>query len=160
MRSFPLTSRLHLLDKALFWSVLSAVLRKKTLIHTVKDFPIAREILSTGGLDNSLITKNYHCCMDWLEDVKRVLDKRVTVNLMTTLWNSWNNRNNFIFCGKEEEMHVVWERARTFSQDFCIFNLINNPLLPANPAVITGDYEGFVIGGGGGQKRDDVSRMS
>ncbi|MBA0842530.1 hypothetical protein Gotur_020766 [Gossypium turneri] len=54
---------------------------------------------------------------------------------MTTLWNSWNNRNNFIFCGKKEEMHVVWERARTLSQDFHIFNLINDPLLPANPAV-------------------------
>ncbi|MBA0726713.1 hypothetical protein Golax_002521, partial [Gossypium laxum] len=68
----------------------------ETLIHTLKDFPIARAILSTGGLDNSLITKDYHCCIDWLEDVTRVLDKRVT--------------------------------------DFRILNLINDPLLPANPA--------------------------
>ncbi|KAK5843201.1 hypothetical protein PVK06_005647 [Gossypium arboreum] len=98
-------------------------------------------ILFIGGFENSLIMKDYHCCIDWLEEVIWVLDKRATVDLTTTLSNSWNNRNNnnnFISCGKEEEVHVVWERARTFSQDFRIFNLINDPLLPTNPSVKRG----------------------
>ncbi|MBA0608603.1 hypothetical protein Godav_020800 [Gossypium davidsonii] len=155
---------------------------KETLIHVLKDCPISRAILSLGGLENSLITKDYHCCIDWLEDVMWVLNKRATADLMITLWNSWNNRNNFIFRGKEEEAHVVWERARTLSKDFCIFNLINDQLLPANPAVkrwekpprgyvkinfdasvsnnrtgfgvIDRDDEGFVIGGDEGLKNE------
>ncbi|XP_016740260.1 uncharacterized protein [Gossypium hirsutum] len=157
---------------------------KETLFHVLEDCPIARAILFIGGLDNSLITKDYHCCIDWLEDVIRVLNKRATTNLMITLWNSWNNRNNFIFRGKEEEAHVVWERGRTLSKDFRIFSLINDPLLPANPAVkrwekhprgyvkinfdasvsnnrtgfgvIARDDEGFVIDGGEGLKNEMI----
>ncbi|KAK5833330.1 hypothetical protein PVK06_017153 [Gossypium arboreum] len=143
---------------------------------------LTRAIQSIGGLNNSLILKEYHCCIDWLEDMMRVLDKRATFNLMTTLWNSWNNRNKFIFHVKEEEAQVVWDRARTLSQDFCIFNLMNAPLLPSNPAikrwlkppkgyfkinfdasvsnnrtdlgVITRDEDDFVIGNGGGFKEE------
>ncbi|MBA0670956.1 hypothetical protein Goklo_024874 [Gossypium klotzschianum] len=97
---------------------------------------------------------------------------------MTTLWNNWNNRNNFIFKGKEEEAWVIWDRARTISQEFCICNLINEPLLSSNPVVqkwenppkgfvkinfdasvynnkvnygvIARDEDGFVLGGGRG----------
>lgn len=56
-------------------------------------------------------------------------------NLMTTFWNSWNNRNNFIFKGKEDEVQVIWGRARTLSHEFCICNFINEPLLSTNPTV-------------------------
>ncbi|KAA3483589.1 reverse transcriptase [Gossypium australe] len=108
---------------------------KETLIHALKYCPTSRAILSIGGLDNSIISKEYHCCIDWLEDMMKVLDKRAIADLMTTLWNSWNNRNNFILRGKEEEAQVVWDRARTLSQDLCICNLLNDLLLLANPAV-------------------------
>ncbi|MBA0628928.1 hypothetical protein Godav_023558 [Gossypium davidsonii] len=57
------------------------------------------------------------------------------IDLMTTLWNSWNNRNNFIFRGKEEEAQVIWERAITLSQDFRICNKMNEPLLSPNLTV-------------------------
>ncbi|MBA0700565.1 hypothetical protein Goari_027328 [Gossypium aridum] len=56
-------------------------------------------------------------------------------NLMTTMWNCWNNRNNFIFRGKEKEVQVIWDRASTLSQDFRICNLMNEPLLSPNLAV-------------------------
>ncbi|MBA0707313.1 hypothetical protein Golax_019364, partial [Gossypium laxum] len=46
----------------------------KTVIHALKDCPTCRAILSI-----------------------------VTADLMTTLWNCWNNRNNFLFKGKKEE---------------------------------------------------------
>ncbi|KAH1063883.1 hypothetical protein J1N35_028870 [Gossypium stocksii] len=88
---------------------------KETLIHALKDCSTARAILSVGGLDNKLLIKDYYCCIDWMEDLMRVLDKKATADFVTTLWNSWNNRNNFIFRGKEDDAHVVWERAKTLS---------------------------------------------
>ncbi|MBA0636146.1 hypothetical protein Godav_029748 [Gossypium davidsonii] len=149
MRSFPLTASI---SQGFGQDCPSCKVEKETLIHALKDYPTSRTILSIGCLDNSLISKEYHCCIDWLEDM-----------LM-----------------KEEDAQVVWDRARTFSQDYCIFNLMNAPLLPANPAVkkwekpprghvkinfdasisnnrinfgvIARDEGGFVIGGGGGFK--------
>ncbi|KAH1113923.1 hypothetical protein J1N35_007301 [Gossypium stocksii] len=79
----------------------------ETLIHALKDCPTSWAILSIGGLENSTILKEYNCCIDWLEDMMRVLDKRAMADLMTTLWNSWNNKNNFIFRGKEDEAQLV-----------------------------------------------------
>ncbi|MBA0566916.1 hypothetical protein Golob_011689 [Gossypium lobatum] len=78
---------------------------KETLIHALKDYSTARAILSIGGLDNKLLIKDYYCCIDWMEDVMRILDKKATADFVTTLWNSWNNRNKFIFRGKEDDAH-------------------------------------------------------
>ncbi|KAA3487519.1 Transcription factor TFIIIB component B'' [Gossypium australe] len=97
----------------------------ETLIHALKDCPTTHEILILGGLNNNLLI-----------DVLRVLDQKATSNFITTLWNSWNNRNNFIFLGsKEEEARVVWERAVALCHGFHIHNLLNKPLL----SVITAD---------------------
>ncbi|MBA0772228.1 hypothetical protein Gotri_007642, partial [Gossypium trilobum] len=78
--------------------------------------------------------KNYACCIDWLEDVLRVFDKKVAADVFTTLWNNWNNHNNYIFRGKEDEARVVWERVKTLNNEFRIHNLVNNPLIPIAPA--------------------------
>ncbi|MBA0570703.1 hypothetical protein Golob_004319 [Gossypium lobatum] len=48
----------------------------ETLIHALKDFPMSRAILSIGGWNDSTISKDYKCCVDWLEDMMRVLDKK------------------------------------------------------------------------------------
>ncbi|MBA0648456.1 hypothetical protein Goklo_016173, partial [Gossypium klotzschianum] len=87
----------------------------ETLIHALKDCPTARTILSTisGGLDNKLLVRDYSCCIDWIEDVMRVLDKNAAADFIITLCNSWNNRNNFVFWDKKEEAKVVWDRAKT-----------------------------------------------
>ncbi|MBA0561967.1 hypothetical protein Golob_007060 [Gossypium lobatum] len=58
----------------------------------------------------------------------RILDKKVIADLMTTLWNSWNNRNNFIFRGNEDEAQI--DRV--------------------GYGVIARDDEGFMLGSGGG----------
>ncbi|KAK5802262.1 hypothetical protein PVK06_029847 [Gossypium arboreum] len=97
------------------------------------NYPIASEILALGGLNNNLLVGDYAQCIDWVKDVMRVLDLKATFDFITTLWNSWNNRNNFIFRGKGEEARVVWERAVTLCHDFRIHNLVNKPLLLVTP---------------------------
>ncbi|MBA0670440.1 hypothetical protein Goklo_029296 [Gossypium klotzschianum] len=79
----------------------------ETMLHALKDCPTSKAVLSTRGWSKSFIFKNYDHCIDWLEDLMRVLDKRAMADLMTTLWNCWNNRNNFIFRGKEEEAKQI-----------------------------------------------------
>ncbi|MBA0845115.1 hypothetical protein Goarm_022215 [Gossypium armourianum] len=76
----------------------------------------------------------------------RLLDKKAMEDLITILWNSWNNRNNFIFRGKEEEARVVWERALTLSNNF------RNGF-----RVITRDDKGIVVGGCGGSKEPTLN---
>ncbi|MBA0748046.1 hypothetical protein Gogos_004902 [Gossypium gossypioides] len=157
----------------------------ETLIHALKDCPNARTILTIGGLDNRLLMKDYACCINWIEDVMRVLDKKAVVDFFTTLWNSWNNGNNHIFRGKEDEATVVWERAKTLSNEFRIHNLVNDPLIPVTPVckkwekppcgfvkvnfndtvtpnrigygMIARDEHGFLTGGGGGFKEEALT---
>ncbi|MBA0741986.1 hypothetical protein Gogos_015102, partial [Gossypium gossypioides] len=102
----------------------------ENLVHTFKDCPIARTILTFRGLDSRLLNKDYSCCIDWIEDAMRLLDKKAMADFITTLWNSWNNRNNYIFRGKKEAAWIMWERAKTLSQDFRIHNMVNKPMLP------------------------------
>ncbi|MBA0809425.1 hypothetical protein Gohar_025078, partial [Gossypium harknessii] len=112
---------------------------------SINDCITSREVLSIQGWDTSTTSRQYDCCIDWLEDMMRVLDKKAMANLMTILWNSWNNRNNFIFRGKEEEATVIWERASTLNKDFRICNLLKEPLLSPNIAVKK--WEKPVVGG-------------
>ncbi|MBA0585919.1 hypothetical protein Gorai_016680 [Gossypium raimondii] len=123
----------------------------ETLIHALKDCPIAHEILVLGGLNNNLLVGDYTQCIDWVEYVTR---------------------------GKEEEAKVVWERVVTLCHDFRIHNLLNKPLLPVITAekkwakppydtlkinfdatvlmkmmgygMLACDSDGFVLGGGAG----------
>ncbi|KAK5843184.1 hypothetical protein PVK06_005628 [Gossypium arboreum] len=85
------------------------------------------------------MTKQYDSCVDWLENMMRILDKRVMADLITTLWNCWNSRNNFIFKGKEDNVQTIWDRAS---------NLVNENRMGYE--VIIRDDDGFVLGGGGG----------
>ncbi|MBA0798704.1 hypothetical protein Gohar_009269 [Gossypium harknessii] len=75
---------------------------KETLIHAIKDCPTARETLVCGGLDDKLVRNEFDSCIDWLEATMRLLDKKAIEDFIILIWNSWNNRNNFTFCGKEE----------------------------------------------------------
>ncbi|MFQ6662104.1 hypothetical protein Gotur_030024 [Gossypium turneri] len=61
--------------------------REETLIHALKDCPLAHEILTFGGLNNRLIEGSYDRCIDWLEDVLRELDVKATADFFTLLWN-------------------------------------------------------------------------
>ncbi|MBA0736763.1 hypothetical protein Gogos_010268 [Gossypium gossypioides] len=58
---------------------------------------------------------------------------KVVADFFTTLWNTWNSRNNFIFWGQDEDARTVWERAKTLCHDFRIHNLVNTPMLPITP---------------------------
>ncbi|MFQ6634232.1 hypothetical protein Gotur_010241, partial [Gossypium turneri] len=154
------------------------------LVHTLKDCPIARAVLTFGGLDCRLLNKDYSSCIDWIEDAMRLLDKKAMANFITTLWNSWNNRNNYIFRGKKEASWIMWERAKTLSQDFRIHNMVNKPMLPLTTVlkkwvkplsgfvkinfnatvfndktgfgVIVRDSDGFVLGGSYGFKDEKM----
>ncbi|MBA0776212.1 hypothetical protein Gotri_011234, partial [Gossypium trilobum] len=115
----------------------------------------------------------------------RIIDKRAMADLMTTLWNCWNNRNNYIFRGQEEEAQQIWERASNLNKEFRICNMLKEPLLSNNIVekkwkkppkgfikinfdatvgenrigygTIIRDEEGFVLGGGGGFKEFRLS---
>ncbi|KAH1120408.1 hypothetical protein J1N35_003568 [Gossypium stocksii] len=96
---------------------------KETLLHAIKDCLLAHAILACGGLDDRLISNDFVHCIGWLEAVMILLDKKAMEDFITFLWNSWNNMNNFIFRGKEEEARVIWERALTLSNDFGLHNI-------------------------------------
>ncbi|KAH1107793.1 hypothetical protein J1N35_011561 [Gossypium stocksii] len=100
------------------------------LIHAIKDCPMAREVLKYGGLNNKFLTGNYSQCIDWIEDMARKLDNTVISELTTVLWNVWNNRNNSIFRGVEDDAKVTWERTVVLSKDFQIFNLLEDLMVP------------------------------
>ncbi|MBA0583708.1 hypothetical protein Gorai_014554 [Gossypium raimondii] len=59
-----------------------------------------------------------------------LLDNKPFEDLVTTLWNGWNNHNNAILQGKEEEAQIVWDMAKTLSDDFHIHNMVNKSFLP------------------------------
>ncbi|MBA0865492.1 hypothetical protein Goshw_012717, partial [Gossypium schwendimanii] len=84
--------------------------KEETLIHALKDYPKPRAILTVCGLDNRLLEGDYSCYIDWIKDIMRALDMKAVADFFTTLWNSWNNRNNFIFRGQDED-------ARTFERE-------------------------------------------
>ncbi|MBA0587244.1 hypothetical protein Gorai_000376 [Gossypium raimondii] len=59
--------------------------REETLIHGMKDYPMTREILALGGLNNRLLDGSYERCIDWLEDVLRKLDDKAAADFFTLL---------------------------------------------------------------------------
>ncbi|KAG8488392.1 hypothetical protein CXB51_016552 [Gossypium anomalum] len=117
----------------------------ETLIHAFKDCPTAREILVLGGLNNKLLEGSFSKCIDWIEDVMRVLDNKAVSDFVTTLWNSWNNRNNFLFRVPPSEK--CWLKP---PHDIVKINF-DAVVSPKNIGVgmIVRDSDGFVLGGGG-----------
>ncbi|MBA0756573.1 hypothetical protein Gogos_022225 [Gossypium gossypioides] len=118
--------------------------REETLIHALKDCPVAHEILTFGGLNNRLIEGSYDRCIDWLEDVLRELDVKAAADFFTLLWNCWNNRNKLVFNGKDDE-------ARVINFDAAVLNG------RVGFGVIARDSKGFVIGGSSGFKEKMMS---
>lgn len=59
----------------------------ETLLHALRYCPISCEVLSIGGWDMSVMTKQYDSCVDWFENMMRILEKRAMADLITTLWN-------------------------------------------------------------------------
>ncbi|MFQ6666985.1 hypothetical protein Gotur_033159, partial [Gossypium turneri] len=135
----------------------------ETLLHALKDCPTSRAVLSIGGWSRNFISKNYDRCIDWLEELMRVFDKRAMADLMTILWNCWNNRNNYIFRGKEEEAKQIWERAMEKKWKKPPKNSIKvnfDATVGENRCgygTVIKDEEGFVLGGGGGYKEGRLS---
>ncbi|MFQ6650065.1 hypothetical protein Gotur_022611 [Gossypium turneri] len=79
----------------------------ETIIHALRDYPKARAVLSSGGLDGRLLDSNFESCIDWLEDATCF--------------------------GKEEDARLIWEWARTLGADFRIFNLSHIAMNPRPP---------------------------
>ncbi|MBA0763058.1 hypothetical protein Gotri_012581 [Gossypium trilobum] len=106
-----------------------------------------------------LLNKDYSCCIDWIEDAMRLLNKKAIAYFITT--------------------------AKMLSQDFQIHNMVNKPMLPLTPilkklekplsntvninfdatvsndktgfGVIVHDSDGFVIGRGYGFKDEQMT---
>ncbi|MBA0861880.1 hypothetical protein Goshw_002073 [Gossypium schwendimanii] len=56
---------------------------KETLIHTLKDCPMAHKVLEFGGLDNKLLDGNYLRRVDWIEGAVRILDIKALSDFIT-----------------------------------------------------------------------------
>ncbi|KAH1033459.1 hypothetical protein J1N35_045633 [Gossypium stocksii] len=65
----------------------------ETLVHDLKNCPSSKATLMLGGLDSSVLSKEHDRCIDWLEDMLRILDKKAMADFITILWYCWNNRN-------------------------------------------------------------------
>lgn len=102
------------------------------MIHALRNCPKAGDLI-TGGIGNRLLTKEYELCIDWLEDSIRLLDKKAFEDFISTLQNIWNNINNAILGGKEEDARVIQERARKLNDDFQIHNFSLRLILPRVP---------------------------
>ncbi|MFQ6649973.1 hypothetical protein Gotur_022040, partial [Gossypium turneri] len=112
----------------------------------LKDCPTARAILTLGGLDGRLLNKDYSCCIDWIENAMRLLDKKAIVDFITTLWNSWNNQNNYVF-------REMGEAIKRDSEDK-LYAIVSND--KNRFGVIVRDSDPFVIGGGCGFKDEKM----
>ncbi|KAH1073592.1 hypothetical protein J1N35_025920 [Gossypium stocksii] len=60
----------------------------ETLVLALKDCPTGHAILTCGGLDGRFINNNYECCIDWIKEYIRFLDKKAIADFITILWNS------------------------------------------------------------------------
>ncbi|MBA0790294.1 hypothetical protein Gohar_014955 [Gossypium harknessii] len=103
-------------------------------IHALKEYLKACAVLALSGIDRCLLDNEYERCIDWLEEATRLLDKKAFKDLISILWNVWNNRNNAIFRGKDEDARIVWDPAKALGDDFRIHNFTNALIIPMNPS--------------------------
>ncbi|MBA0814664.1 hypothetical protein Gohar_020476 [Gossypium harknessii] len=85
-------------------------------------------------------------------DVMRVLDRKATADFFTTVWNSWNNRNNHIFRDKEDKAKE--KPPYGFMKVNFYATVTPNR---TGYGMIVNDKDGFVIGGGGGFKEEALT---
>ncbi|KAA3487493.1 Polynucleotidyl transferase, Ribonuclease H fold [Gossypium australe] len=105
----------------------------ETVLHALRVCPKARDVLIASSFDNRLLINQHHFCINWIEDSMHILEKKAFEDVISTLWNIWNSRNNAIFKGNEEDAGVIWERARKLNDDFRIHNFSSQPVLPKVP---------------------------
>lgn len=103
---------------------------EELLIHGLRDCVKAWVILIFGGIDGRLLDSEWDSGIDLLENTMRLLDVRAFESLIMLLWNIWNGRNNLIFCGKDDDPMLIWERAKAFGEDFRIHNFSNVVMIP------------------------------
>ncbi|MBA0842323.1 hypothetical protein Goarm_002154 [Gossypium armourianum] len=92
--------------------------------------------------------RDYACCINWIEDVMRILDRKAAADFFTTVWNSWNNRNNHIFRDKDDKAKE--NPPYGFVKDNFDATVTPNR---TGYGMIVNDKDGFVIGGVGVLKR-------
>ncbi|KAL1185514.1 hypothetical protein V6Z11_A01G119000 [Gossypium hirsutum] len=121
--------------------------REETLIHVMKDCPKAHEILVARRLNNRLLEGDYNNCIDWLEDIFRVLEKKAAADFLTLLWNSWNDRNNMIepLVISSTLANKGWKKPPTSYVKVNVDATILNRC--SGVGAIARDQDGFVLGG-------------
>ncbi|MBA0579292.1 hypothetical protein Gorai_021553 [Gossypium raimondii] len=111
----------------------------------LKDFPKARKVLDFGGFDNKLLDENYLRCVDWIEDVARVLDIKaisdfiigtIKINFRAIIYEKKayyglvaRDANGFVHGGRmgymNKELHIEWVELQAM-EDSIKFALSNN----------------------------------
>ncbi|MBA0700464.1 hypothetical protein Goari_020409, partial [Gossypium aridum] len=124
----------------------------ETLLHALRHCTKSREVLAMGGWDFNRNEKQYDKCIDWIEDMLRILDKKAMADLITTLCNSscefhiYNPVNPPILAQIEEIKK--WERPANGTIKINFDATVNDNRM--GYGVIIRDEDGFVLGGGGG----------
>lgn len=59
-----------------------------------------------------------------------LMDRKTFEDFVTIIWNIWNSRNNALYRGKEEDVGIIWYRAKALMADFLIHKLTNKSILP------------------------------
>ncbi|MBA0760169.1 hypothetical protein Gotri_022932, partial [Gossypium trilobum] len=116
----------------------------ETLVHALKDYQISRATLMFGGLDSSIIFKEYDRCINWLEDMAIMLSKEFCIHNLLNV--------PIIFAQLDRKK---WDKP----PKSCI--KINFDTSTGNNktgyGVIVRDDDGFVLGGDGGFKDVQLS---
>ncbi|MBA0717597.1 hypothetical protein Golax_005398 [Gossypium laxum] len=102
------------------------------------DTPTAQDILTFGGLDGRLLNKDYFCCIDWMENDIRLLDKKAMADFITTLWNSWNNRNNYFFEVRRKLLGLFRREPRLLVKTFKFTTWSTIQFYPSTPFLRNG----------------------
>ncbi|MBA0849192.1 hypothetical protein Goshw_012718, partial [Gossypium schwendimanii] len=58
----------------------------ETLLYALRECITSSEVLTIGGWDLSSNEKQYDRCIDWMEDMMRILDIKAMADLISTLW--------------------------------------------------------------------------
>ncbi|MBA0618481.1 hypothetical protein Godav_027820 [Gossypium davidsonii] len=112
-----------------------------TLVHALKGCLIAQAVLTLGGLDGRLLTKDYLYCIDWIEDVMRILEKKSGFGMIVC------DSNGFVIGGggrfKNKEIMTEWVELYAFKEGIKIARSLNsaNAILEADCASLVNRFK-------------------
>ncbi|KAJ8452986.1 hypothetical protein Cgig2_014749 [Carnegiea gigantea] len=89
-----------------------------TPTHAVLECPLAIEVWSGSGLDESLWASKYRTFMDCIVQAMQLLSEDSFGDFLAIMWECWNARNRFIFGTPESNLSILGKRALSFVRSY------------------------------------------